>query len=50
MCDSFLGEGKEGVSATLHADKPLPANSHSAAPLPKEGIYINKYIYPMFIF
>jgi len=37
MCDSFLGEGKVGVDRSA---RPLPATSHSAAPLPEEGIKI----------
>jgi len=40
MCDSFLGEGKVGVS---QAATPLPATSHPVAPLPWEGIKSFKY-------
>lgn len=40
MCDSFLEKVQEGVYATLHAKDPLPATTHSAAPLPEEGIYL----------
>lgn len=39
MCDSFSGEGEVGVSATLPVYKPLPATSHSAAPLPEKGFF-----------
>lgn len=35
-----LGKVEVGVSQLYHADLPLPATSHPAAPHPEEGIYI----------